>query len=186
MKATDIKQTDCPTWAFDLLEELNQDTNNITKNNVYDRLVIALKNDEILMRNYPNLINFTIEAILHDITYKRPRNKVSKQESETRRRLKILFQVLHEELNKLLNANKNDANYTYVFQYIAKEQGITNYTLPKKDGADGLYELIGKAWWSNPNDAIDYDKVKQYIDGEKGNKYAKRIFRDFIPVKIHR
>ena len=178
---SNIDQSDCPHWALDMLEELKQDTKNVTRNNVYLRLAMALNADDLLRDKYPHLINFALESVMHEITFKRPKNKASKQDQEARRRLKILFQVLHQELKGLLAENTEDGKFTYTFRYIAKEQGIQDYTPITKEGEGGLYGRIGKAWWG---DGIDHDKVKQYLDGIKANKNAKRIFHDFMPVKI--
>lgn len=181
MRVLNFEQCGCPSWALDILEELKQDINNVTRINVYDRLAMALNEDQLLRDKYPHLINFALESVMHEITFKRPKNKASKQDQEARRRIKILFQVLHQELKRLLAESAGDGKFSYAFQYIAKEQGIQDYTPIPKEGEGGLYARIGKAWWG---DEIDHDKVKQYLVGIKPNKNAKRIFHDFIPVKI--
>ena len=40
MRVLNFEQSGCPSWALDILEELKQDTNNVTRNNVYDRLAM--------------------------------------------------------------------------------------------------------------------------------------------------
>lgn len=184
MRVLNFEQSGCPAWALDMLEELEQDTKNVTRNNVYDRLAMALNADDLLRNKYPHLINFALESVMHEITFKRPKNKASKQDQETRRKLKILFEVLQQELKRLLAEEAGDGKFTYTFQYIAKEQGIQDYTPIPKEGEGKLYDRIGKAWWGDPKEGIDHDKVKQYLVGNKPNRNAKRIFHNFIPVQI--
>ena len=181
---SNIDQSDCPHWALDMLEELKQDTKNVTRNNVYDRLAMALNADDLLRDKYPHLINFALESVTHEITFKRPKNKASKQDQEARRRVKILFQVLHQELKRLLTDNAVNGKFTHTFQYLAKEQGIQDYIPIPKEGEGGLYGRIGKAWWGDTEEGFYDDTVKKYLVGKKPNKNAQRIFHDFLPVKI--
>lgn len=178
---TNSNQADCPHWALDLIEELGADSTEVTRKNLYQSLSIALINNELMNKKYPQLMEIVQIAVIKEITFKPTSIKAGKQKNDARRKILLMVKLLDAITKDLLAIVKKGDRFTYVPQYIADEKKLIGKRAIKPES---FYTALASAWdldQGSHADADSYMSIKQFI---RTNKNARLIYKSFIPVKV--
>lgn len=178
---TNINQADCPHWALDLLEELGVDSTEVTRKSLYQSLSIALINNELMNKKYPQLMEIVQIAVIKEITFKPTSTKAGKQKTDARRKILLMVKFLDAITKDLLASVKNGDGFTYVPQYIADEKELIGKRAIKPES---FYKALASAWdldQGSHADADSYMSIKKFIHE---NQNARIIYKSFMPIKV--
>lgn len=178
---SNIDQSDCPHWALDLIEELGADSTEVTRKNLYQSLSIALINNELMNKKYPQLMEIVQIAVIKEITFKPTSMKAGKQKTDARRKILLMVKLLNAITRDLLASVKKGDRFTYVPQYIADAKKQKGKSAIKPES---FYKALASAWdldQGSHADADSYMSIKQFI---RENENAHLIYKSFIPIKV--
>ena len=141
MRKIEPNQMGCPILFLDMLEELGVDLSDLTPNNIEDRLLLAIKENEHLKAEYPHLKTFLLYQI-DVVNNQNERLKKFEADNPPRecdelyeRRFHSIWDHLQSWMRKEAIALKEDRevgnkpDYYVTANFLAKEHRTTNESL---------------------------------------------------------